>query len=142
MADRLEIATDLETTSDQAIVCAQLKWDEGEGAMVSRKITGWDIDGLKEDKKSYEKAQKQWEEKSLSRSVLGNDSSEDELQKEAEWIQRNFVNHLNRYCKKVKVCARSKRWWTQEIIENRKILGPIKRARKRGEVTQRQVKSQ
>jgi hypothetical protein len=63
----LEIATDLETTSDHAIVWAQPRWDEGEGTKGSRKITGCDIDALKEDEKTYEKAQKQWEEKSLLR---------------------------------------------------------------------------
>jgi len=47
MADRLETSTDLATTSDHAIVCAQLRWDEGEGVKVSGKITGWDVDGLK-----------------------------------------------------------------------------------------------
>ena len=60
MADRLEISTDLATTSDHAIVCAQLRWDEGEGAEVSRKITGWDIDGLKskEEEENYKKHKK------------------------------------------------------------------------------------
>jgi len=47
MADNLEISTDLATTLDHAIVCAHLGWDEGEGVKVSRKVTGWDIDGLK-----------------------------------------------------------------------------------------------
>jgi hypothetical protein len=73
---------------------------------------------------------------------LTEESSDDELQKEAEWIQRNFANHLNRCCKKVKVCARSKRWWNEEIAENRRILGSLKRARRRGEATQHQVKKQ
>jgi len=60
LADNLEIATDWETTSDYVIVCAHLRWDEGEGVKVSRKVTGWDIDGLKseEEKENYEKAQK------------------------------------------------------------------------------------
>jgi len=144
VADRLETSTDLATTSDHAIVCAQLRWDEGEGAKVSRKITGWDIDGLKseEEKENYKKAQKEWKHKSLKRPVLDENSGGDELQKEAEWIQRNFVNHLNKCCKKIKVCARSKRWWTAEIAENRKILGLMKRARKKGEASQQQVKKQ
>jgi len=73
---------------------------------------------------------------------LDENSSEEDLQKEGEWIQRNFVNHLNRCCKKLKVCARSKRWWTVEIAENRKILGSIKRGRKKGEASQQQVKKQ
>jgi len=35
MADRLETSTDLATTSDHAIVCAQFRWDKGEGVKVS-----------------------------------------------------------------------------------------------------------
>jgi len=37
---------------------------------------------------------------------------------------------------------KSKRWWTAEIAENRKILGSIKRARKKGEASQQQVRKQ
>jgi len=131
MADNLELAIGLATISDHAIVCAHLRWDEGEGAKVSRKVTGWDIDGLKSDgeTENYEKAEKYWEDKSSERPVLTEESSGEELQKQAEWIQRNFVNHLNRCSKKVKVCARSKRWWNEEIAENRRILGSLKRAR-------------
>jgi len=111
---------------------------------VSRKITGWDIDGLKskEEEEKYKKAQKEWKDKSSKRPVLDENRGEEDLQNEAEWIQRKFVNHLIRCCKKIKVCARSKRWWTVEIAENRKILGWIKRARKRGEVSQQQVEKQ
>ena len=57
--------------------------------------------------------------------MLDEQSSREDLQREAEWIQRNFVNHLYRCCKKVKVCARLTRWSTAEIAENRKILGSI-----------------
>jgi len=105
---------------------------------------GWDINGLKskEEEENYKKAQKEWEDKSSKRPILNENSSGDDLQMEAEWIQRNFVNHLNRCCKKIKVCARSKKWWMAEIVENQKILGSIKRARKKGEVSQHQVKKQ
>ena len=60
MADRLEMSTDLATTSDQAIECAQLRWDGGEGAKVSRKITAWGIDELKskEEEEKYKKHKK------------------------------------------------------------------------------------
>jgi uncharacterized protein involved in tolerance to divalent cations len=73
---------------------------------------------------------------------LDENSSGDELQEQAEWIQRNLVIHLDTCCKKINVCARSKRWWNQEIAENRKIFGSIKRARKSGETTQQPVKRQ
>jgi len=142
--DRLETSTDLATTSDDMIVCAQLRWDKGEGVKVSRNVTGWDMDGLKskEEEENYKKAQTSWMDKSLKRPILNEESSEEDLQREAEWVQRNFVNHLNRYCKKVKVCKRSKRWWRAEIAENRKILGSIKRARTKGEASQQQVRKQ
>jgi len=39
MAHNLEVSTDLATTSDHAIVCAQIRCDEGEGVKVSRKVT-------------------------------------------------------------------------------------------------------
>jgi len=144
IGDRLDTSTYLATTSDHAIVCAHLRWDEGEDVKVLRKVTGWDIDGLKlkEEEENYKKAQKDWKNKSLKSPILDEKSSGDELQRETKWIQRNFVNHLNRHCKKVKVCARSKRWWTVEIAENRKILGSIKRARKKGDASQQQVGKQ
>jgi len=144
IADRLETSTGLTTTSDHAVVCAQLRWDAREGVEVSRKVTGWDIDGLKskEEEENYKKAQKEWKDNSSKRPVLDEKSSEEDLQKEAEWIQRNFVNHLNRCCNKIKVCVISKRWWTAEIAENRKILGWIKRARKKGEASQQHVRKQ
>jgi hypothetical protein len=144
MADNLEIATDLATPSDHAIVCAHLRCDEGEGVKVSREVTGWDIDGLKskEEEENYKKAKKEWKDKSSERPMLTEESSEEELLKEAVWIQRNFVNHLNSCCKQVKVCARSKRWWNEEIAENRRILGSLNRARRREEATQQQVRKQ
>jgi len=105
---------------------------------------GWDIDGLKseEEKENSEKAKKYWKNKSSNGPILTEQSSGKELQTEAEWIQQNFVNHLNRCCKKVKDCARSKTWWNEEIAENRKILGSLKRARRMGEASQQQVKKQ
>jgi len=144
MANRLETSADLATTSDHAVVCAQIRWDDGKRAKVSRMITGWDIYGLKskEEEENYKKAQKEWMDKSLKRPVLDEKSSEEDLQMEAGWIQQNFVNHLNRCCKTIKVCARSKRWWTVEIMENRWILGSINRARRKGEASQHQVKRQ
>jgi len=58
MAGNLVTATDLATTSDHAIVCAHLVWDEVEVVKVSKKVTGWDMDGLKseEEKEIFEKA--------------------------------------------------------------------------------------
>ena len=126
------------------VVCAHSGWDKGKVAKVSRKITEWDIDGLKseEEKEKAETAEKYWNNKSSKRPVLDENSSGENLQREAEWIQQNFVNHLNRCCKKVKVCVGSKRWWMVEIAENRKLLGLTKKARRKGEASKRLVNKQ
>jgi len=69
----------LATTSDHAIVCAQLRWQDGERVKVTRTVTEWDIDGLKqeEETENYENPQKSWEEKSIKRSILGEESREE-----------------------------------------------------------------
>jgi len=85
-----------------------------------------------EKEENCEKAKKQWEEKSSKRPVLNGKSSQEWFQQEAEWIQRNFVNYPNSCFRKFKVCVRSKRWWTVVISENRKILGSLHGARKKG----------
>jgi len=69
-------------------------------------------------------------------------SNEEDLHAEAEWVLRNLVNYLNKHCKNVKAGARSKRWWTKEIVQNRNMLESNKRSRRRGEATQQQVKKQ
>ena len=81
-------------------------------------------------------------DKSSKRPVLDENSGGDDLEKEAEWIKRNFVNHLDMCYTMIKVCARSKWWWTVEMAENRKISGSIKHARKKGEALQRQVEKE
>jgi len=59
MVDDLEISTEDSTTSDHAIVCPHIRWDKGEGAKLSRKVTAWDIDELKsEEEKEIYKWQK------------------------------------------------------------------------------------
>jgi len=90
-------------------------------------------------KKIIKTHKKQWEEKSPSKPVLNEESSKDEFQEEAGWIQRNVVNYLNRCYKKITVCVRSKMWWMQEIAESREILDSTKRVRKRSEVMPKQV---
>ena len=98
MVDSLEISIDLTTTSDHALVFAHLRWDEGEEVKVWRTVMGWNIDGLKSKEDNFKKAQQYWKDKSSERPVLDETSSGEDFQKEAEWIQQNFVNHLNRCC--------------------------------------------
>jgi hypothetical protein len=144
IAEQLETSTELTTTSDHVLLLTHLRCGEGERVKVSRKVTQWDMDGLKlkEEKEHFKKAEKQWRDKSSKRTILNENSRKEELQREAEWVEQNFVNNLDRYCKKVKVCPRWKRWWIVEIAEKQKILVSTMRARKRGEATQQQVKKQ
>jgi len=56
-----------------------------------------------EEKDIDQKSTKEWEDQSSKRRILDETSSGEESLREPGWIQRNFVNHLSRCCKTVKV---------------------------------------
>ena len=57
------------------------------------------------------------------RPILSDDSTVEELEDEIEWIQNTLIDILNEHCKVVTICARSKRWWNDDIKEKKKTLG-------------------
>ena len=67
------------------------------------------------------------------RSILSDDSTVEELQGEIEWIQSALIGILNEHSKVITICARSKRWWNEDIKTRRKNLGRAIRKRRRGE---------
>jgi hypothetical protein len=43
----------------------------------------------------------------------------DEVEQEAVWCQETLSKDLDAEAKKIRLCARSKRWWDGEIEERR-----------------------
>ena len=65
------------------------------------------------------------------RPILDDTSTVEELEDEIEWIQSTLIDILNEHCKVVTICARSKRWWNDDIKEKRRTLGRTVRKWKR-----------
>ena len=65
------------------------------------------------------------------RPTLDDTSTVEELEDEIEWVQSTLIDILNQHCKVATICARSKRWWNDEIREKRKTLGRTTRRWKR-----------
>ena len=66
------------------------------------------------------------------RPVLDVSSTVEELEAEIEWVQATLVDVLNEHCKVVTICARSKRWWYDDIRNKRRTLGRATRRWKNG----------
>ena len=85
-------------------------------------------------------ARQTWRQIVGERGVLTDESTSQELEDEAEWIQNTTVTVLDTYCKRVRIVARSKRWWNESIQQRRKDLSAVKRRRRGGMASKKEVK--
>ena len=74
-----------------------------------------------------------------ARAHLNDNSTAEDLEDEIEWIQATLVDILNENMKVITICARSKRWWNDDIKAKRQNLGRATR-RRRGEGGQEEEK--
>ena len=70
---------------------------------------------------------------------LSDTSEREEVREEIDWIQARLIQLLNKETKRITICARSKRWWNEEIRACRKVVGRAERKRKRREEGWRQT---
>jgi len=68
-----------------------------------------------------EAAAKLWMELAKERAQLDAECTADEGEQEAAWCQEAMGNVLNTTAKKIRICARSKRWWNANIKKRRKV---------------------
>jgi len=110
----------------------------GEKGGQSRVVTGWDIAGwsnkgkAEEDRKEAEKKAEQARTTfaQLTRHILINDeSTEGEIEEVAIALRSAMTETLERHAKQRRWCTRSKRWWTDELRDLRKILARVRRKR-------------
>jgi hypothetical protein len=129
---------DSATLSDHMMI--QVRWGgDSQGARTSSKITGWDIDKMEEE--DLKEAKELWGRLMGDREILSEVSAIPELEEEAIAIRESLTDVLNQKAKKLRVCARSKRWWSQTIMEKRRILGHWKRERRAGRSSEVKVKA-
>ncbi|POS87202.1 hypothetical protein EPUL_001602 [Erysiphe pulchra] len=121
------IDPEFSTPSDHQFIAFELENLNGTVGSIgpSKHITEWDIKGMNED--NIKQAEKDWQELAKDRPVANENRTSLELDEEAEWIEKSLKSVLDMNAKKLRVCARSKRWWTAEVSEKRAIYKECRR---------------
>jgi hypothetical protein len=133
------LADDHATGSDHEVIEWEVEADGQEEADHER-VVGWNLAGMTEE--DLEAAEELWRELAKERAHLGAECTADEVEHEAAWCQEAMSSVLNATAKKIRICARSKRWWNADIKERRKAVGREKRRRNSGEAARAKAKLQ
>ncbi|TGZ76278.1 hypothetical protein EX30DRAFT_352760 [Ascodesmis nigricans] len=97
---------------------------------------GWSISKLLNDEERRDQAAAMWRhiaslrgnlEEKRAQNNAGATISKEEIEEEATWIQETITEVMNDHARKLRITARSKRWWKPEISEARKKLSQAKR---------------
>jgi len=67
------------------------------------------------------------------RGQLDAECTEDEVEQEARRCQEAMSSVLNTTAKKIRICARSSRWWNAYIKERRRTVGRERRRKRNSE---------
>ena len=116
-----EIPEEYPALSDHELIL--LRWEDidvGLSQSNLSKATGWDIQGLIDNKDQLSKAQKEWVIQSQKRPILQSSCNRLALDQEVEWIENTLTDILNTYSKIMRVTSYSKRWWNEEVAQARK----------------------
>ena len=107
------------------------------GGETSKEVTGWDIRGWDptgkhgEDRKAAEekrgKAQAFFRTAAGESPILTDVSTTEEVDTAALALRETMTATLDKFAKKKRSCARSKRWWTEDLGKLRKELGRARR---------------
>jgi hypothetical protein len=116
-----------ETGSDHRLVVWETKQNSNENLARVRDQIRWDITSMTNDEKDG--ARLLWLQIGENRPTLTNMSFCEVIESEAIWIQETLTYILNQKARRVRICARSKRWWNETIEAKRKAVGRAKRTR-------------
>jgi hypothetical protein len=132
-----EIDSDRATTSDHEVIV--FAWAPLNNMTVAKGATAapnWNIDRLCADEQATGEAGEYWHMLCEGRSpVEAQSATVEELEAEAIWIQDNLKAVLDRHAPGTSTRARSKRWWTEEIKQERKVFGRARRAYKNSRIS-------
>jgi hypothetical protein len=92
------------------------------------RVVGWNLAAMTEEEAKA--SEKLWMELAEERAHLDAECTADEVEQEAAWCQEVIGNVLDATAKKIKICAKSKRWWNADIRERSKPVGREKRRRR------------
>ena len=132
-----EIDSDRATTSDHEVIV--FAWTPLNDVAVSEEATAvpnWNIDRLCADEQAMREAGKRWHMLCEGRPLIeAQSATAEELEAEANWLQDNLKAVLDRHAPGTSTRAHSKRWWTEEIKQERRVFGRTRRAYKNSRVS-------
>jgi hypothetical protein len=132
-----EIDSDRATTSDHEVIV--FAWAPLNDMGVSEEATAtpnWNIDRLCADEQAMGEAGECWHMLCEGRPpVEAQSATVEELEAEVNWIQDNLKAVLDRHAPGTSTRARSKRWWTEEIRQERRVFGRARRACKNSRIS-------
>jgi hypothetical protein len=74
-----------------------------------------------------DEAEQLWLEAGRSRAILDNFSFCEDIESETKWTEETFTKILDQKARRIRLCARSKRWWNETIDAKRKAVSRAKR---------------
>ena len=86
-----------------------------------------------------DEAKREWQSQMAGR-PLSDTAGVDQLEEEAQHIQDSMVRVLDMHARKIRLCARSKKWWSEVIQERRRDLGRVSRLKRRGRADQAAIR--
>jgi len=111
------MADDHATGSDHQVIEGEMVSDGLEEPDQER-VVGWNLAAItQEDLNAAEKLCREVAKERAHRNAGG---TEAEVQQEAAWCQEAMSSFVNATAKKLRICARSKRWWDADIKDWRK----------------------
>jgi len=113
-------AKDHPTGSDHEVIKWEVGVDRQEEADHER-VVGWNSAAMTEE--DAEAAEKLWMELVKERNQPDAECTEDEVAQEAAWCQEAMSSVLDTMAEKIRICARSQRWWNADIKERRRMVG-------------------
>jgi hypothetical protein len=114
-----------ETGSDHRLIIWETKHNPGHDPVPSGEQIRWDITRMTDEQK--DEAELLWLQMGENRPILNDMSFCEEVESEAAWIQDTLTDILNQKARRIRICARSKRWWNADIDSKRKAVGRAKR---------------
>jgi hypothetical protein len=133
------LADDHTTVCDHEVRECEVEIDRQKEADNER-VVRWNLAAMTEE--NLEAAEELWREVAKERANLGAECTADEVEHKATWCHGAISSVLNTTAKKIRICARSKRWWNADIKERRYVLGREQRRWNSGEAARLNAKLQ
>ena len=124
---RIEDDDEAATTSDHEVISWSVDLDTDNEVEEELEMFGWKIGELMKDQEKLKEAEDYWRNRICSIPSLRKGAEWTEIEQWADHLQRSTILTLNRFVERLRICARTKRWWSPEIRIARKRVGKARK---------------